>query len=85
MLGKKTVAVGETVCKVPVERLDIGMYVHDVNCGWLDHPFLGRSFLITGSAQIDKIKQIGIREIYIDLERSRKSEPAEAQSISTTV
>jgi len=55
--------------KVPVESLVPGMYVHDLNCGWMEHPFLTDTFLIDGKAKLAKIRSLGVRELYIDTER----------------
>jgi putative nucleotidyltransferase with HDIG domain len=52
--------------KIPVEWLQIGMYVHDLNCGWADHDFILNRFHLKTDKQIEKIRKIGIREIYID-------------------
>ena len=42
------------------------MYIHDLNCDWMSHPFLRSRFVITTEAEIRKITQAGIHEIYID-------------------
>ncbi|MEA1937924.1 MAG: HD-GYP domain-containing protein [Pseudomonadota bacterium] len=65
-----------------VEHLDIGMYIHDINCGWLDHPFISRNFMINDSDQIDKIKKVGLREVYIDTDRSKKTAPVESRPVA---
>ena len=52
--------------KIPVEKLKPGMFVHDFNCGWLDHPFLKNAVLIKNDSMIKKVIEVGIREVYID-------------------
>ena len=52
--------------KIGIDQLLPGMYVHDLNCGWLDHPFLTSSFYVGKDGTIEKIRAIGIRELYID-------------------
>lgn len=52
--------------QIVVEQLKPGMYIHDLNCGWLDHPFLTNAFHVPDQATVDKIIGLGIREIYID-------------------
>lgn len=52
--------------KIQVGQLIKGMYVHDFNCGWLNHPFLTNSMLVSSDEIIKKILDYGIREIYID-------------------
>ncbi len=55
--------------KIPVSNLKTGMYLHDLNVGWMDHPFVRSQFTITTEAEIDKIISIGVRELYIDTAR----------------
>jgi putative nucleotidyltransferase with HDIG domain len=55
-----------TIKRVRVEELRTGMYVHDLNCGWLQHGFLRPKFLIKHSDQIQKMRDQGLGEIYID-------------------
>jgi HD-GYP domain-containing protein (c-di-GMP phosphodiesterase class II) len=54
--------------KIKVEQLKQGMYIHDFNCGWLNHPFLTNSMKINDEHIIKKVLDYGIREIYIDTE-----------------
>lgn len=42
------------------------MYVHDLNCGWLDHPFATKRFKISDAKVVTKIRKLGIHELYID-------------------
>lgn len=55
--------------KVKSEQLTPGMYIHDVNCGWLDHPFLTNSVKIKNEDIIREIVEFGIRDVYIDTEK----------------
>jgi putative nucleotidyltransferase with HDIG domain len=55
--------------KVTVAQLQPGMYIHDLNCGWMDHPFLISQFRIKDEATIKKIGALGICELYIDTKK----------------
>ena len=55
--------------KIKVEQLKQGMYIHDFNCGWLNHPFLANSMKINDDQIIKKVLDYGIREIYIDTDQ----------------
>ncbi|HEX7552441.1 MAG TPA: HD-GYP domain-containing protein [Geothrix sp.] len=55
-----------TIKRVRVEEIRTGMYVHDLNCGWLQHGFLRPKFLIKHPDQIQKMRNQGMDEIYID-------------------
>lgn len=55
--------------KVKTDELRLGMFIHDLNCGWLDHPFLTNSVKIKNEDVIRKIVESGIRDVYIDTEK----------------
>ena len=52
--------------KISIDQLKPGMFIHDLNCGWLDHPFLKSKFHLRDAATIEKIRSLGIKELYID-------------------
>jgi putative nucleotidyltransferase with HDIG domain len=52
--------------KISVARLEPGMFIHDLNCGWMDHPFLSTRFKLESERDLKKIVAAGIREVYID-------------------
>jgi putative nucleotidyltransferase with HDIG domain len=52
--------------RVRVDQLKAGMYIHDLNCGWLQHGFLRPKFLIKHTGQIQKMVDQGLGEVYID-------------------
>ena len=55
--------------KIKIKELRIGMFVHDFNCGWMDHPFIKRRLTINTDAALEKVKKIGIEDLYIDTSR----------------
>lgn len=55
--------------RVKVADLRPGMFVHDLNCGWLDHGFLRNQFLLNGLEPIRKMRAHGLEEVYIDTAR----------------
>jgi HD-GYP domain-containing protein (c-di-GMP phosphodiesterase class II) len=55
--------------KISVSDLVPGMYIHDLNCDWMEHPFLTNSFPVDGKARIAKVRSLGVREVYIDTDR----------------
>jgi hypothetical protein len=52
--------------QIRTEQLKPGMYIHDLNCGWLDHSFVSNAFAVRDQATVNKIVELGIRELYID-------------------
>ncbi len=52
--------------KITIDQLKPGMFIHDLNCGWLDHPFLTNAFHVPDFATLKKVQAIGLRELYID-------------------
>jgi len=55
--------------KIAVEKLRPGMYIHDLGCNWIQHPFLQNRLTITSADQILKIKKLGVQYVYIDTSR----------------
>lgn len=45
------------------------MYVHDFNCSWLDHPFARNQMMISSAEQLQKVRESGIRSLYIDTDK----------------
>ncbi|MBC7858591.1 MAG: DUF3391 domain-containing protein, partial [Burkholderiaceae bacterium] len=52
--------------KIDSSQLKLGMYIHDLSCDWMTHPFVRNRFLITRDDEIRKIVQAGIRGVVID-------------------
>jgi len=42
------------------------MYIHHLNCGWMNHPFARNRFLVNDIATLSKILGMGIEEVDID-------------------
>ncbi len=57
------------VKKVKVEQLKPGMFIEELNCSWLNHPFFGNSKRIDSDRDIEKIINYGINEVYIDTQK----------------
>ena len=55
--------------KINVQQLKPGMFIHDMNCGWIEHPFLTGTLKVKSDKDIEKIASNGIREVYIDTEK----------------
>ncbi len=55
-----------SIKKIPANRLEPGMFIHDLNCGWMNHPFLTARFKLESEHDLKKILDAGIREVYID-------------------
>ncbi|OWW20537.1 HD-GYP domain-containing protein [Noviherbaspirillum denitrificans] len=55
--------------KISVRQLKVGMFVHDLSCHWMDHPFMRNRLMIKSDDEIRKIADAGIRELYIDTDK----------------
>lgn len=55
--------------KIKTEDLRVGMFIVDMGCSWKYHPFLSNKKLLTSPKQIQKLKEYGILEVYIDPQR----------------
>ena len=52
--------------KVDASQLKVGMFIHDLDCGWMDHPFVRNRFVLTTEDEILKIRNARIRGVVID-------------------
>lgn len=54
---------------VPVDELRVGMFV-ELPLSWHTHPFLTNSFVISSCEDIEKIRDMGVEKIWVDISRS---------------
>ena len=54
---------------IPITQLQTGMYIHDLNCGWIEHNFVRNRFAVGDEATVAKVRALGVHEIYIDTAR----------------
>ena len=52
--------------KVKIEQIMPGMFIHDFDCGWSEHPFLSNSLKVIDKEILNKLVTHGIHEVYID-------------------
>ncbi len=52
--------------KIPKTHLRLGMFIHDLNVGWMAHDFLRSRFMLKREADLQKILESGLDEVYID-------------------
>jgi len=52
--------------KIDSSQLTVGMFIHDLSCDWMTHPFVRNRFLLTQEAEIRKIIDAGIHDVVID-------------------
>jgi len=52
--------------KIDASQLKVGMAIHDLDCGWMEHPFVRSRFMLTSVQEILKIRAAGIRGVVID-------------------
>lgn len=57
--------------KIRIEKLEVGMFIVDMDRSWFKHPFLTAKKMITSQKQIEKLREYGVQEVYIDPERGQ--------------
>lgn len=53
--------------KVQVSELTVGMFVHGFDESWLNHPFWRSKFLIDDPGVLQKVRESGIKDCWIDV------------------
>ncbi|UTY56905.1 HD-GYP domain-containing protein [Massilia sp. erpn] len=62
--------------KVDSSQLKVGMYIQDLSCDWMTHPFVRNRFLISSEEEIRKILKAGIHDVIIDASKGLDVEEA---------
>jgi len=55
--------------KISVADLKVGMFIVNLGLSWIHHPFFRNQLKITSEKQIEKLKNHGISDVYIDPDR----------------
>lgn len=66
--------------KINVDQARLGMHLHALEGAWMDHPFWKTNFVITDPADLHKLQQGKVREIWIDI--GKGLDTAEAVAVS---
>lgn len=62
--------------KIDSSQLKLGMYIHDLSCDWMTHPFVRNRFLLSTDDEIRKILNAGIHDVVIDAAKGLDVEDA---------
>lgn len=62
--------------RVDASQLRVGMYVHDLDCSWIEHPFVRNRFMLSSEEEIHKILAAQIRFVVIDCSKGLGVEDA---------
>lgn len=68
--------------KVDSSQLRVGMFIHELDCGWMEHPFVRNRFKLSKDEEIRKILAAGIRYVVID--SGKGLDVADAPTLSET-
>ena len=59
--------------RIPISELKIGMYIADISNEWIPDTNLRRHGLIKRDAAIEQIRQLGVTDVYIDVDKGADS------------
>ncbi len=71
--------------KIKFAQIRQGMYIHELCASWMSSPFWQKSFAVETQATIDKIKNAGIREVWIDTAKGCDVLEATSEQQSTPI
>jgi HD-GYP domain-containing protein (c-di-GMP phosphodiesterase class II) len=52
--------------KIDSSQLRVGMAIHALDCGWMEHPFVRNRFVVTTEDEVRKVLNAGIHGVTID-------------------
>jgi putative nucleotidyltransferase with HDIG domain len=55
--------------KIQSDQIKVGMFIHDLDCAWMNHPFFKNRFKVTHEKTIQKISTSGIKNVVIDTQK----------------
>ncbi|NLD13545.1 MAG: HD-GYP domain-containing protein [Gammaproteobacteria bacterium] len=55
--------------KIPVPRVIMGMYIHELCGSWMDHPFWKSGFLLQDPHDLERLQASSVTEVWIDVSR----------------
>ena len=73
-----------TIKKIPVSQLRLGMHVHEFCGSWMDHPFWRSKFTLNKDADLRRIVDGGVKELWIDAGKGLDVDGAAAAAPAVT-
>lgn len=67
--------------RIGTDQLRIGMYIHDLQCAWIDHNFVRNQFEIKDDATLARVRAIGVPEVLIDTARGVDVDGADSTAV----
>lgn len=65
---------------IALAQLRLGMYVHSIPGGWINHPFWRKSFKIDTLEELQTLRECPVEEVTIDTAKGRDIAPEQEQS-----
>ncbi|BEV18078.1 HD-GYP domain-containing protein [Herbaspirillum sp. DW155] len=65
---------------IALAQLRLGMYVHSIPGGWINHPFWRKSFKIETLEELQTLRECPVEEVTIDTTKGRDIAPEHEQS-----
>lgn len=53
--------------KINIRDVRLGMFIHEICGSWMDHPFWKKSFLLSEEADLNTLRQCGVKAVWIDI------------------
>ena len=51
---------------ISTKQVRLGMFIQELKCPWIDHPFWKEAFKLVDPADLKKLKNSAVKEIIID-------------------
>lgn len=55
--------------KIPVSEVRVGMFLQELSGSWLDHPFWKNKFVIQDEADLKRLRESKVKEVWIDVDK----------------
>lgn len=70
--------------RIPVQELEFGMYVWELDRPWVGTPFMYQGFVLRTPQELENLKK-HCREVFIDTEKAERTEAAPARAAGSAI
>lgn len=56
---------------IRIDQLQLGMFIHELDGNWLDHPFWKTRFLLERPEDLQRLRESGVHTVWIDASRGQ--------------
>lgn len=69
---------------IPINKVKLGMYIHELKGAWVDHPFWKKKFILDNQKDLQSLRRSAIKEVIIDTTKGIDVDNIEQKATTTS-